>query len=162
MAVFAPRFLSGAAQWKQTVRIKESSGRQSVRRQASMSHRISMSVSLVLPEKPPKPAIVHSSPTWPIGPAKVMLHGRGLVDDDKLLDADRFAEVDGTNAVGFDLIETKCVHDRRAGFAPHQIDRGATGRISIIEILYGQLKVIGAPNSILPKFGNIWRPKRSE
>jgi hypothetical protein len=58
-----------------------------------------------------------------------LLHGRGLVGDDKLLDAERFAEVDGANAIGFDLIETKCVRDRRTGFAPHQIDRGVTGRI---------------------------------
>ena len=58
-----------------------------------------------------------------------LLHGRGLVGDDKLLDAERFAEVEGANAVGFDLIKTKGVHDRRAGFAPQQIDRGVTGRI---------------------------------
>ena len=35
--------------------------------------RISMSVSLARPEKSPKPAIDHSNPTWPIGPAEVMV-----------------------------------------------------------------------------------------
>ena len=42
---------------------------------------------------------------------------------------ERSAEIDGADAAGFDLIKTKGVHDRRAGFAPQQIDRGVTGRI---------------------------------